>query len=120
MKWNMPLSRVGLGIVESLAVGPDLVQYTIRGSHVSVRISDWHHFSVSNGREWEPRLTDLVNLDDLDNKRQLANAAAAVAGEPHTMPDFADALSVQVLVEGMLGDSPDSHNRPTNRSTGSG
>ena len=33
---------------------------------------------------------------------QLDNAAAAIAGDDHSMPDFAAALSVQVLIEDML------------------
>lgn len=83
-------------------VGPDLVEYTIWGSLASARISDWRHFSVNNGDGWEPRPAKGVATSDLDNASQLANAAAAVAGETHSMPSFADALSVQVLVEQML------------------
>ena len=38
----------------------------------------------------------------VNNRMQMANAAAAFAGEPHTMPDFDDALSVQSIIEQIL------------------
>lgn len=96
----LPVSVVGsIG-----GVGKDQVEYTIWGSAALCRITDWHQFSVSDGGDWELGHTDITNLGPKDHARQLSNAAAAVAGESHSMPDFADALSVQVLVEGMLSD----------------
>ena len=97
---TLPVSVVGsIG-----GVGKDQVEYTIWGSVASCRITDWHLFSVSDGGDWELGQTDITNLGPKDHARHLSNAAAAVAGESHSMPDFADALSVQVLVEGMLSD----------------
>ncbi len=83
-------------------VGPDLVEYTIWGSHQSCRIVDWNRLVTSNGGEWEPQLTHIDDPRQLGYQLQLDNAAAAIAGASHSMPDFADALSVQILIEDML------------------
>ena len=83
-------------------VGPDLVEYTIWGSLQSCRILDWNRLVTSNGGEWEPQLTHIDDPRQLGYQLQLDNAAAALSGADHSMPDFADALSVQVLIEDML------------------
>jgi 1,5-anhydro-D-fructose reductase (1,5-anhydro-D-mannitol-forming) len=82
--------------------GPDLVEYTIWGSHQSCRIVDWNRLFTSNGAEWQPQLTHIDDPRQLGYQLQLDNAAAAIAGASHSMPDFADALSVQVLIEDIL------------------
>ncbi|NCF26366.1 MAG: Gfo/Idh/MocA family oxidoreductase [Gammaproteobacteria bacterium] len=82
--------------------GPDLVEYTIWGSSQSCRIVDWNRLFTSNGAEWEPQLTHIDDPRQLGYQLQLDNAAAAVDGASHSMPDFADALSVQMLIEDML------------------
>jgi hypothetical protein len=75
-------------------VGPELVEYTIWGSRQSCRIVDWNRLVTSDGGEWEPQLTHLDDPRQLGYQLQLDNAAAAIAGASHSMPDFADALSV--------------------------
>ncbi len=82
--------------------GPDLVEYTIWGSHQSCRIVDWNRLLSSDGGEWTPQLTHIDDPRQLGYQLQLDNAAAAIGGGSHSMPDFADALSVQMLIEGML------------------
>ena len=82
--------------------GPDVVEYTLWGQEQSARITDWHRFAVTKGNKWEVDAGTTTSPGDVNNKMQLANAAAAVAGEPHSMPDFEDALSVQSLIEEML------------------
>jgi hypothetical protein len=82
--------------------GPDVVEYTLWGQEQSARITDWHRFAVTKGDQWEVDAGTTTSPGDVNNKMQLANAAAAVAGEPHSMPDFEDALSVQSLIEEML------------------
>jgi hypothetical protein len=47
-------------------------------------------------------MTDIGDPRELGYRLQLDNAAAAFAGEAHTMPDFRAALSVQELIEAML------------------
>lgn len=82
--------------------GPDLVEYTIWGTRQSCRILDWNRLFVSGGAEWKPELTHIDDPRELGYQLQLDNAAAAIAGIDHSMPDFAEALSVQVLIEEML------------------
>jgi len=82
--------------------GPDLVEYTIWGSRQSCRIIDWNRLVTSDGGEWQPQLTHLDDPRKLGYQLQLDNAAAAISGTSHSMPNFADALSVQILIEDML------------------
>ncbi|MDX1434226.1 MAG: Gfo/Idh/MocA family oxidoreductase [Gammaproteobacteria bacterium] len=82
--------------------GPDLVEYTIWGSRTSLRVFDWNRLFSSTGGEWQAELTHIADAREAGYELQLAHAARAVAGETHTMPGFADALAVQVLIEAML------------------
>lgn len=83
-------------------VGPDLVEYTIRGSDRSARIVDWNRLFISEGDAWRAMREDIADPREAGYERQLANAAAAIGGHPHTMPDFAAALSVQRIIEQLL------------------
>lgn len=83
-------------------VGPDWVEYTVWGSRQSCRIFDWNRLFSSDGGEWQAQLTHIDDPRQLGYQLQLENAAAAIDGARHSMPDFADALSVQVLIEDML------------------
>lgn len=83
-------------------VGPDLVEYTIWGSRQSCRIFDWNRLFSTDGGDWQAQLTHIDDPRQLGYQLQLNNAAAAIDGGDHSMPDFADALSVQVLIEDML------------------
>jgi 1,5-anhydro-D-fructose reductase (1,5-anhydro-D-mannitol-forming) len=82
--------------------GPDLVEYTLWGTRQSCRIFDWNRLFSSDGGEWTPQLSHIDDPRQLGYQLQLDNAAAAIAGGDHSMPDFADALSVQILIEEML------------------
>lgn len=82
--------------------GPDLVEYTIWGTRQSCRIFDWNRLFASDGADWQPELTHIDDPRQLGYQLQLDNAAAAIAGDDHSMPDFAEALAVQVLIEEML------------------
>jgi predicted dehydrogenase len=95
---GMPVSVLGsVG-----GAGPDRVEYTVWGSRSSRRVLDWNRLFASSGDDWAPLLTDIQDPREKGYELQLANAAAAVAGDAHSMPDFADALSVQELIEAML------------------
>lgn len=83
-------------------IGPDLVEYTIWGERSSCRIVDWNRLYSSDGGEWKAERTDVADPREAGYERQLENAAKAVAGDAHTMPNFANALSVQRLIEAML------------------
>lgn len=83
-------------------VAPDRVEFTLYGTRASWRILDWNRLHRSEGEEWSPDLTRVDDPREAGYERQLANAARAVAGQPHGMPDFAAALSVQERIEAML------------------
>lgn len=85
--------------------GPDWVEYTLWASRQSCRIVDWNRLYSSEGGDWEAQLTHIDDPRQLGYQLQLDNAAAAIEGARHTMPDFADALSVQVIIEEMLAAS---------------
>ena len=82
--------------------GPDLVEYTVWGSRQSCRIVDWNRLFTSSGDQWQAQLSHIDDPRQLGYQLQLDNAAAAISGADHSMPDFADALSVQTLIENML------------------
>lgn len=81
-------------------VGPDVVDFTIRGTHAAVRITDWYRVEVSDGNAW----TEVV-VDDAGRGPyavQLDEVAAMTRGEPHRIATFAEALAVQETVELIL------------------
>ena len=82
--------------------GPDLVEYTVWGSRRSYRIFDWNQLFSSDGEEWERGLAHIVDPREEGYRRMLDNFVAQLEGRPHTMASFAQALSVQELVEAML------------------
>ena len=83
-------------------VGPDIVEYTLWGENTSYQVQDWNRFFYTNEGEWNEGLRDIGDPREIGYERQLHNAAAAVAGQTHSMPDFAAALSVQKIIEAML------------------
>lgn len=84
--------------------GPDRVEFTLWGTRASYRIVDWNRLYRSDGDDWKPELTHVSDPREAGYERQLANAACAVSGDAHSMPDFEAALSVQTLIEAMLAD----------------
>lgn len=82
--------------------GPDLVEYTVWGAQRSLRVHDWNQLYSSDGGDWNRRLADIEDPREAGYERQLINASNAVAGRPHTMPSFADALAVQRIIESIL------------------
>ncbi|MCB1739772.1 MAG: Gfo/Idh/MocA family oxidoreductase [Gammaproteobacteria bacterium] len=102
---------VPIGIAGSVGgQGPDLVEYTIWGSKRSYRILDWNQLWVcdegqhddSPNPAWRAALPEIADPRETGYANQLDNAARALAGEAHSMPDFATALQVQTLVEDIL------------------
>ncbi|MCP5150997.1 MAG: hypothetical protein H6982_09565 [Chromatiales bacterium] len=57
---------------------------------------------TATGPEWVDALTHLADPRRTGYVLQLDNAAAAFAGAEHSMPGFAQALSVQERVEAIL------------------
>lgn len=83
-------------------VGPDIVEYTVQGSRRGFRVRDWNVPLISEGHAWVPHRADVADPREAGYEMQLDNAARAVAGESHRMPDFRMALEVQRVIEAML------------------
>ena len=83
-------------------VGPDQVELTVWGSQSSYRLYDWYKLALSEGGEWRELPTGAGNPGLEAYTRQLDNLAALLAGEPHTLPGFREALAVQELIEALL------------------
>lgn len=84
------------------AVPTDIVEFTIRGSMKSIRLSDWQTLTVSTGDNWGP-LGDPIPRDPaLATSRFFDELHAFVSNEPNTIASFEDALSVQRIVEAIL------------------
>jgi predicted dehydrogenase len=101
------LACSGVPVTIAASVGgaaPDLIEARFVGSAGELRLSDWYRIEVFDatspqGRSWpglpaEPRAATY--------RRQLEQLHAMLSGEAHTLPDFADALAVQQIVEAML------------------
>lgn len=87
----------------SHGAGPDVVDLTIRGTNTSVRIWDWYQLQQVDGVRW---------IDLFESEREVLGGEAYTAqldqldrmmkGQNHTIATFAEALSVQECVEGLL------------------
>ncbi|MEM8743898.1 MAG: Gfo/Idh/MocA family oxidoreductase [Pseudomonadota bacterium] len=84
------------------STGPDLVEYTVWGSRRSYRIFDWNQLFSTDGGPWERGLAHITDPREEGYRRMLDNFQAQLDGRPHTMASFAQALSVQELIEAML------------------
>lgn len=87
----------------SEGVGPDIVDFTVRGTDRSVRITDWYRLETTEGDEWHAPVGDtLPALATNPYTAQLDELAAMMAGEPNRIATFPEALAVQELVEAIL------------------
>ena len=97
------LEANGLPIQMSGGVGgeaPDYNEWTLYGTEKSYRFYDWRLLQVGDYQGWQelpPEIEPKPYLGD-----QLDALANLLAGNPHNLPDFAAALAVQELVEGLL------------------
>ena len=82
--------------------GPDEVLFTRRGSMGALRLSDWYRVGESEGTAW--REPGLVQRDPRQEayQAQLRELLRFARGEPHGLPDAADALRVQTIIETIL------------------
>jgi predicted dehydrogenase len=90
----------GVGGPESNA--PDRVEFTVWGAKAAYRLYDWNRLRVHDGTGWSERLTDIEDHRQDGYRRMLGNLGRFLAGEPHTLPPFREALAVQELVESIL------------------
>ncbi len=84
--------------------GPDRVEFTVWGQTQSCRLDDWYTVYVSDGDAWLPAMTDIADPRQAGRVAQLDNLARFMNGDPHELPDFAAALSVQRVIERILSD----------------
>ncbi|NOX30708.1 MAG: Gfo/Idh/MocA family oxidoreductase [Actinobacteria bacterium] len=86
----------------SLGVGPDVVEFTIHGSHKSIRLSNWSEVYLSDGGPWARQ--DIADADDrrANNARFFSDLHDMFDGNPSGIATFAEALSVQRLIEVIL------------------
>ena len=82
--------------------GPDRVEYTVWGETRSYRLYDWNRLRSSDGGDWRDELTHIADPRQDGYRRTLDNVLAQLAGRPHTMASFREALSVQELIESLL------------------
>ncbi len=82
--------------------GIDEVQFTVRGTERSFRLTNWYELTVSDGGPWRPVETTEPATGPAAYNAQMEQLDLMVAGAEHSLSTFAEALRVQVLVEGLL------------------
>lgn len=98
---GLPVSMVGSA--GDASVSDDIVEFIIRGSEKSLRLSNWAIVSTSTvDGAWQP----LVGADPEDrgaaNQRFFDEFLTLASGNASTIASFEDALSVQRIVEAIL------------------
>jgi len=96
---SAPLTLAGT----SQGAGPDVVDLTVRGTHGSARIWDWYRLQQIDGDDWVDVFSserEVLGVDAYTS--QLDQLDRMMRGEKHTIATFAEALSVQECVEGLL------------------
>ncbi len=84
-------------------VGPDVVDFTVRGTTGSLRAAGWYHLQETTGGDWQHLLgTDRASLAANAYAAQLGELSKMLAGEEHSIATFSEALAVQELVEASL------------------
>ncbi len=82
--------------------GPDRIEFTAWGSKKSCRLDDWYNAYISKGDVWEPAMTEVADPRQVGRIAQLDNLSQFMKGQPHELPDFRAALSVQETIETIL------------------
>jgi len=82
--------------------GPVGVEYTIWAEEKSFRLSSGGSFQSSNGSDWSDEPIPSQEKDRNDAHRQLDGVVRVLEGDDRAMPNMADGLAVQELVEGIL------------------
>ena len=95
---GIPVSLTGT----SLGVGPDIVEFVIWGSERSIKLDNWAEVSIASGGGWV--VQEIYGPDPRreNNTRFFGDLAALLTGRPSSVASFADALSVQRIVEAVL------------------
>ena len=103
-------ARLRAGDVPVLLTGdvggraPDYNEWTLYGSRASYRIQDWYNLKVGDDDSWgnlQPSTPSTQGINE-----QLDALTEMLHGRPNPLPNFADALRVQELVEAILASPP--------------
>ena len=89
----------------SVGVGPDIVEFVIWGSERSIKLDNWAEVSIASGGDWERQAVYGADPRQENNVRFFSELDALLQGRPSTVASFADALSVQRIVETVLAPS---------------
>ena len=89
---------------------PDRQEVTVKGTKTSRRVTDFHRDSISEGRDFtslreppeDPRATSL--------KAQLDDLSLHLTSKPNRLATMDEAFRVQILVEGILAETPKTQN----------
>ncbi len=95
---GIPISMSG----NSVGVGPDVVEFIIWGSERSIKLDNWAEVSVASGGDWEVQEIHGPDPRQENNTRFFGDLENLIHGRPNTIATFADALSVQRIVESIL------------------
>lgn len=82
--------------------GPDEVLFTLRGSRGALRLADWYRASESDGTQWRDAPVVPGDARQAAYQAQLIELLRFARGEPHGLPDAAEALRVQTIIEAIL------------------
>jgi predicted dehydrogenase len=101
---DTPVLLVG----SSDSAGADEVEFTVRGSERSWRLTNWYQYATADrGVEWTPGLSPEASSGPAAFAAQLDQLSRLIRGEDNTLATFAEALEVQRIVEGLLERSTD-------------
>lgn len=83
---------------------PDRIEAVFVGAHGEWRLFDWYRLEACDAGTPGGRPVPGLPTDPRRStyRRQLEQIHAMLSGDPHTLPDFADALAVQRVIEAML------------------
>lgn len=96
---DVPVLVVG----SSDSAGADEVEFTVRGTECSYRLTNWYQYATANrGGEWESALSPAESAGPAAFAAQLDQLSRLIRGEPNTLATFAEALEVQRVAESLL------------------
>lgn len=85
------------------AAGADEVEFTVRGSSTSFRLTNWYQLSAAESDgPWTAVLPEDAIAPPAAYAAQLGQVAAMTAGSANTLSTFAEAFAVQQCVEALL------------------
>ncbi|NUH66597.1 Gfo/Idh/MocA family oxidoreductase [Sulfitobacter sp. S0837] len=100
------VNRDGLPVSVLGSVGgaqPDRQEVTVKGEKASRRISEFSIDTVSTGGAFAPTSDALADTRATSLKAQLDDMARLMVGDPSRLATPQEALRVQILIEGILG-----------------